>query len=385
MILTAAPILLVDVAGSILMIVFSFLCIGHVMKLKRGNPTNLIWTYLLWVCTALAAFAVSRSIGHILKQALLVSGHRQAWSGIAAYSGSVNTFMLTIVAAITLFFERIWNIYGGIMKDQQALRETHDKLVYVNQNLERLVEKRTEALARSEKQMAQADRLASIGQLSAGIAHEINNPLGIILGYTQLLMRGEEKENQRYDDLKTIEKHVRNCKAIVEDLLNFARSSKTKKEMIHIPETVDEILDFIRQHSKLGDVAIDHDYDAEMPSILADEKKIKQVLINLVMNARHAVGTDGTISVMTRYDVGEDQIAITVADTGYGIEEKNLSRIFDPFFTTKSTGEGTGLGLSVSYGIIKNHGGDIDVESAPGQGSRFTIRLPAATREKKRT
>ena len=378
MTVTAVPILLVDLVGSVLMIVFSLLCLDRVWKLKRGNPTNLIWTYLLWVCTALTAFAVSRSAGHILKQVLFVSGHGGVWSGIAGYSGAFNTFMLTIVAAITLFFERIWNIYGGIIKDRQALRETHEELLYMNQNLEQLVAKRTEALARSEKQMAQADRLASIGQLSAGIAHEINNPLGIILGYAQLLMRGEEKESQRYEDLKTIEKHVRNCKAIVEDLLNFARSSSTKKEMIHIHETIDEVLDFIQHHSKLGETAIQRDYDPDVPPLLADEKKIKQVLINLVMNARHAVETEGTISLATRYDAVRGEVAIAVADTGYGIERKNLPRIFDPFFTTKPTGEGTGLGLSVSYGIIKNHGGDIEVESAPGNGTTFTIRLPAA-------
>jgi len=379
MIVTALPILLVDLGGSVLMIVFSFLCLGRVATLKRGDPNNLIWTYLLWVLSALAAFAVSRSVGHMLKQVLLISGHRGTWSGIAAYSGSVNTIMLTIVAAITLFFERIWNIYGGIMKDRQALREAHEELLYMNQNLERLVEKRTEALARSEKQMAQADRLASIGQLSAGIAHEINNPLGIILGYTQLLLRGEAKESQRYEDLKTIEKHVRNCKAIVEDLLNFARSSKTKKEMVHIHETIDEVLDFVRRHSKLGEIVIDRNYDPKAPPLLADEKKIKQVLINLVMNARHAVDQEGTISLSTRYDAARGEVVIAVADTGYGIEGKNLPHIFDPFFTTKPTGEGTGLGLSVSYGIIKNHGGDIEVESAPGNGTTFTIRLPAAS------
>ncbi len=379
MTVTAVPILVVDLVGSVLMIVFSLLCLDHVRKLKRGNPTNLIWIYLLWVCTALTAFAISRSAGHILKQVLLVSGHGGAWAGIAAYSGTINTFMLTIVASITLFFERIWNIYGGIIKDRQALRDAHEELLYMNQNLEQLVAKRTEALARSEKQMAQADRLASIGQLSAGIAHEINNPLGIILGYTQLLLRGEKKESQRYEDLKTIEKHVRNCKAIVEDLLNFARSSSTKKEMIHIHETIDEVLNFVRHHSRLGETAIHRDYDPAAPPLLADEKKIKQVLINLVMNARHAVETEGTISLATRYDAARGEVAIAVADTGYGIERKNLPRIFDPFFTTKPTGEGTGLGLSVSYGIIKNHGGDIDVESAPGKGTTFTIRLPAAS------
>jgi signal transduction histidine kinase len=109
---------------------------------------------------------------------------------------------------------------------------------------------------------------------------------------------------------------------------------------------------------------------------LLDERKIKQVLMNLVMNARHAVGNKGTITLTTRYDAEKMRVVMTVADTGYGIEKKNLSRIFDPFFTTKPTGEGTGLGLSVSYGIIKNHAGGISVESTPGQGTRFNVVLP---------
>ncbi len=379
MTVTGLPILMVDLAGSILMILLSLASLDLVRKLKQRTPHNLIWTYLFWVCAALAAFAVSRSAGHILKQILLMTDHAAAWGRIAAYSGAINTFMLTIVAAITLFFERAWNIYQEIINDRQALRTAHQEVLYLNQNLERLVAERTEALARSEKQMAQADRLASIGQLSSGVAHEINNPLGVILGYTQLLLRGEKEDSQRRRDLKTIEKHVRSCKAIVEDLLNFARSSKPKKETVKIHRSIDEILDFVRHHAKSGEVVLERDYDPRVPPLLLDEKKIKQVIMNLVMNARHAVGGGGTIAVATGFDPEKELVSIRVADTGYGIEKKNLSRIFDPFFTTKPTGEGTGLGLSVSYGIIKNHGGDIIVESEPGTGTTFTVVLPAAS------
>ena len=234
----------------------------------------------------------------------------------------------------------------------------------------------------SEEQIAQADKLASIGQLSAGIAHEINNPLGIILGYTQLLIRHEDPQTEKHQDLKTIEKHVRNCKTIVEDLLNFARTSSPKENQIRIDDTLDDVVKFVHQHTALDHVEIKRNYDTAVPRMLLDEKKIKQVFMNLIMNARHAVDNRGTLSLSTEYRPAARQVIIRIADTGHGIEKQNLSRIFDPFFTTKPTGEGTGLGLSVSYGIIKNHGGEISVESKVGQGSIFTITLPVVSPNK---
>ncbi len=381
MTVSAVPLVAVDLLGSTGMIVFSFLCLRHIRALRGRFPDNLIWTYLLWVCLALATFAVSRSVGHILKQVLVVAGQGAAWSRISAISGTINTFTLIIVASVTLFFQQVWTICREIVTDRQALREAHEKLLYLNQNLEGIIAERTAALARSEKQMAQADKLASIGQLSSGVAHEINNPLGIILGYTQLLLRDESPETQRYEDLKTIEKHVRSCKTIVEDLLNFARSSRTQKERVDVHSTVDEILDFIQHHSRLDGIRIERDYDPAVPELLLDEKKIKQVLINLVMNAKHAVGRSGTIRLSTAYDETAGEVRISVRDDGYGIEEKDLSRIFDPFFTTKPTGEGTGLGLSVSYGIITHHGGEIRVDSAPGEGAEFRVVLPVESSE----
>jgi two-component system NtrC family sensor kinase len=227
-----------------------------------------------------------------------------------------------------------------------------------------------------EEQIAQADKLASIGQLSAGIAHEINNPMGIILGYTQLLLRNEDRDSEKYADLKTIEKHVRNCKSIVEGLLNFARTSQPREDIIRIDEAMDDVLNFIQQHAGLGNIEVRKDYNPDVPQMLLDEKKIKQVLMNLMMNAKHAIGDNGVLSLSTWMNNSGRQVMIRIADTGYGIEKKNLAQIFDPFFTTKPTGEGTGLGLSVSYGIIKNHGGEILVESKVGEGSTFTIVLP---------
>ena len=494
MIISFIPILVVDLVGSILMIVLSFLCLLMVGRLKAREPDNLIWTYLLWLCVGLAGFSLSRSAGHILKQILILTDNGPIWRSISPYSGAINTVMFVLVGSVTLFFERVWIIHREILADKKALQTARDELLHMNQNLENLVAERTRELARSEhkyrrifelskdmilvsrkdgrivdlnpfgyqllggdkkavltgksvqsffdrasdwtrlmgiitregailnaeidlkradgtkirslvsgsldkgstdsedtvhflfkdierrrqmeQQMAQADKLASIGEFSAGIAHEINNPLGIILGYTQLLLREEPADTERYSDLKTIEKHVRNCKSIVEDLLNFARSSQPEKELVSIHEVIDDVVNFIQQHSRSDKITIEKDYDPKLPALVLDEKKIKQVFMNLIMNARHAVESNGAIRLSTRFDGTSNQVSIKVADTGYGIEKKNLSRIFDPFFTTKPTGEGTGLGLSVSYGIIKSHGGRIEVESAAGKGSVFTITLP---------
>ncbi len=498
MIVYGAPITLIDVFGSFLMIVLSFMCLRQVMRLKGRDPNNVIWTYLFIVCFALAGFAISRSAGHLLKQVLLAADRAGVWETIRPFSGSINTIMFMVVGAVTLYFERSWKIYEQIVSDKQALQLTHEELRFLNRNLEKLVAERTAALELSmhkyrrifevsrdmilvtgrdgfivdinpaglkmlgfesgeafrerekiqsffenpeewrkirekiesvgfassdevklkcrdgsirralvssgldsggregedtihflvkdieerkmmEQQITQADKLASIGQLSAGIAHEINNPLGIILGYTQLLLRNENPESERYQDLKTIEKHVQTCKSIVEDLLNFARGSKPSEEIIRLNDALEDVVTFIEHHSKLEDVRIVRNYDGDLPPMKLDEKKIKQVFMNLVMNAKHAVGKKGTVSIATRHCPGEKQAVIEFEDDGYGIEAKNISRIFDPFFTTKPTGEGTGLGLSVSYGIVMNHGGDIVVESEPGKGTTFTVVLPIKT------
>jgi two-component system NtrC family sensor kinase len=496
MVVSLIPIWAVDVIGSILMIVFAFLSFGLSLRLKKKDPNNIIVTYLLWVCLSLFVFAISRSAGHLLKQIFLLTGLRDLWSAIQPFSGAVNTFTFIVVASVTLFFERTWAIYGTILKDRQALQNAHEELLYLNQNLEQLVEKRTEALVISEqkyrrifevskdmilvtgtdgrivtlnpagkqmvglttaginniggqffqdflsspddwhaichhienrgfisseefdliledggrrrvllsgslarspseegetihflikdieqrrlmqKQMAQADKLASIGELSSGIAHEINNPLGIILGYTQLLLRSEVPQSDRYNDLKTIEKHVQSCKAIVEDLLNFARTSSPRKAKLDIHSVIDDVIGFVRHHSNLENIQIETVFEPDVPPVLMDEKKIKQVLINLLMNAIHAVARNGTIKITTGLNGATRRITVEVSDTGHGIDKENLPRIFDPFFTTKPTGEGTGLGLSVSYGIIKGHGGNITVKSNYGHGAAFTLSLP---------
>jgi two-component system, NtrC family, sensor kinase len=367
MIISYAPVILVDVIGSILMIYIAFACIRQMALLKARDSSNVIWTYLYWVCFALAGFATSRSAGHLLKQVLLLAEYPKVWEFIRPLSGSINTVMLVAVGSVTLYFERSWKIYEQILLDKQAIEAAQNQIKDLKQR------------KIMELQLSQADKLESIARFSSGIAHEINNPLGIILGYTQLLLRGEDPLSEKYQDLKTIEKHVRTCKSIVEDLLNFARNSRPSQDAVRLNKVLEDVVLFIQQHSELEKVEIIRDYDQSLPPMHLDEKKIRQAIFNLIMNARHAVGQKGTIGISTQYCPDGKQVIIEVRDTGHGIEQKNLSCIFDPFFTTKPTGEGTGLGLSVSYGIIKNHGGNISVQSDPGKGAKFTVVLPTKT------
>lgn len=299
---------------------------------------------------------------------------RSDWTDIIAVisrDGSVSNAEVDLIREDGTRFRSL--VTGTLDKGPSAAEDTVHLLI-----------KNIESRRQMERQMAQADKLASIGELSAGIAHEINNPLGIILGYTQLLLREEPSGTERFEDLKTIERHVRNCKSIVEDLLNFARSSPPEKTTVDVHHIIDDVLNFIQQHSRSDQMVIEKDYAPSLPRLVLDEKKMRQVFMNLIMNARHAIGDQGTIRLVTRHEPEAGQVAICISDTGYGIERDSLSRIFDPFFTTKSTGEGTGLGLSVSYGIVQSHGGRIDVQSTPGKGSAFTVILPVDNRSKQR-
>jgi two-component system, NtrC family, sensor kinase len=227
-----------------------------------------------------------------------------------------------------------------------------------------------------ERQLQRADKLASLGQISTGIAHEINNPLGVILGYTQLLLRDHQSGTQVYEDLKVIEKHARNCKNIVEDLLKFARGAKTEKKWIDVNDTVSEVLSLLDHQLELDKIAVKQDLAGDIPKICADGEKLKQVFMNLLMNARQAITGPGTISVETSADGETDSVHVTISDSGCGIPSEAMDKIFDPFFTTKPVGFGTGLGLSVSYGIVQDHNGRIEVKSDPGKGSAFTVIVP---------
>ncbi len=382
--MTLQPVFLAaNAAGASLILLFSVLALGHALRLRQKDPDNPVWGGIFWVCLCMAGVAAARWVVFVFGPVWPAAGHGTGMDAFLPVTWSLGAMLLLAAAALTLFFSRAWNVHQAMLSSKNDLAAASEELMRLNQAMAVQVNDPDRdtgpSFLRHEKQMAQTDRMASIGQLSSGIAHEINNPLGIIQGYTQLLMRGEDPDSQKYQDLQIILKHARNCKTIVEDLLHFARRSAPEKSEVNICAVIEDVLVFLRHRGKMSKIDIETCYDEHVPSMHMDEKKIRQVLINLLMNARHAVGEQGHITVSTRYDKVGRHVMISVADDGYGIDEKNIDRIFDPFFTTKSTGEGTGLGLAVSYGIIKNHGGEIRVESEPGKGSVFTVILPVNT------
>ena len=227
--------------------------------------------------------------------------------------------------------------------------------------------------------MAQTEKLASIGQLASGVAHEINNPLEVIRLYANLITKNEGISDQVIQDLSIIKKHTDNCKHIVEALLNFARMSEPEKRNVDIHQCIDEVLAVTEIQLQDRDVQIIKEYGRAIPDVTVDAQQLKQVFMNIIMNAKQAVPEEGRITIRTSMQESDTSLTIEITDTGPGISEQNLERIFDPFYTTKTNESGTGLGLAVSYGIVKQHGGHIEVESQIGQGTTFRIKLPFKT------
>lgn len=233
-----------------------------------------------------------------------------------------------------------------------------------------------------QDQLNHAQKLESIGRLAAGVAHEINTPLGIILGYAQLLLEDVEKDGAVYQDITTIVKQTKVCSRIVADLLNFSRTSESEIQHFDIHEVIADVLDMVEHTFSLNHVDIQKKFSTNPLTVKGDRDKLKQVFINLLNNAFDAIGEKGTIHIQTSRANDEKDIMISVIDTGHGIDREALEKIFDPFYTTKGPDKGTGLGLSVTFGIIREHMGDIKAYSPPKSkqvqetGAEFVVRLP---------
>ena len=259
----------------------------------------------------------------------------------------------------------------GIFSD---LRE-HERMQQELADLREHARMRQE-LERTQKQLVQAEKIASVGRLAAGVAHEINNPLAGVLIYADMLMK-EIKDNEQWrQDLGEIINQTLRCKQIVSRLLEFSRQSLEERVVFEVNEVIGHCVELLGRQALFHNIEIIEDFDSSLPQILGNPGEMEQVFTNLMINAADAMDGRGKLTISSRADSKAEQVILKFADTGPGISPAIRDQIFEPFFTTKPPGKGTGLGLSVVYGVVQRHGGDIQVENPPEGGATFTINLP---------
>jgi len=304
--------------------------------------------------TLLLQKLVNRPIRHILSHTRKVG--KMEFGGQLAISSS----------------DEIGHLAQTVNEMTTNLRGAHAQLETWAHTLETKVDERTQEIQRMQAQLIRSEKLASLGEIVAGIAHELNNPLTGVLVLASLLEKDESMDAESREDLGVIVHETQRCARIVKGLLDFSRETTPQKVPADLNQIMDKSLALIGTQSIFHDVQIEKDYGADLPRVMVDPNQVEQVFINILLNAAQAMSDGGTLTIVTR---GTDRgLEVSVRDTGVGIPAEHLRRIFDPFFTTKE--KGTGLGLAVSYGIVENHGGAIEVDSAVGRGTTFSIRLP---------
>ena len=295
-------------------------------------------------------------------EVILLTGQATASEGVEGIKSGAFDYLMKPIELEHLF-NKILQAYEKILRSDAEIEEA-------------------EYRKQMEQQIIVCERLASLGTLAAGVAHEINNPLAIIresAGWMkQLFAKDELKDIPRHDDfvkaLDKVEKSVERASRITHQLLGFVGKSESTISEVNSTELIEEAIQLISHEAQNHDIRIVRQMEPSADTIWSDPYQLRQVLLNLLTNAIHAVNSAGTITITTE-DVG-DSHAITVSDTGPGIPQENLDKIFEPFFSTKSPGQGTGLGLFVSRGIVEKLGGTIEVASKIGQGASFSIRMP---------
>lgn len=286
----------------------------------------------------------------------------------------------TLLTGLVLFFV-VWVI--AVRADKQILAENQERMALAaqiqkqNENLELIVEQRTQELRDAQAGLVQMEKMSATGQLAAGVAHEINNPVGIIKNRLELLL-DDVRDRRQVEDMEAhlsmMHKQTDRISKIVSKLLSFARKSSGTRSPLHLDQLLNGVVLLVRKEAEKRGLMLVAEAEAGLPLVRGESTELEQVFINLVLNAMDATPKGGTISLQTTRS--GDNVVVRVTDSGSGIEPRNLQKIFDPFFTTKDVGVGTGLGLSITYRIIEEHGGSIHVESTPGEGTTFIVTLP---------
>ncbi len=304
--------------------------------------------------------------------------HTHATPGFEESAGGSQRSGLVVNGQTRGFVEVIYSREKPLLDEGPFLREERNLIDTIARHVSVVIERREarEEHARLQEQLRHADRLATIGQLAAGVAHEINEPLGSILGFAQLAAKHPQVPEEVARDLARIVGSSMHAREIIRKLMTFARQTPPSKHSVNLNDLIEDGLTFFEARCAKAGVKLVRKMAPDLPDVTADSAQINQVIVNLVVNALQAMPDGGSLEVITRK--ADSWVELLVVDDGEGMSADVLKKIFLPFFTTKDIKEGTGLGLSVVHGIVTAHDGSIDVESRPGQGASFKVRLPAA-------
>jgi len=281
------------------------------------------------------------------------------------------------------FRDEVGQLAKSFNQMTENLKVANENLIQWGKTLEKRVEERTRELREMQTHLIQSEKLASLGKMAAGVAHEINNPLTSILINTHLMLEKLEKKHDFYENLSLIADETSRCTHIVKGLLEFSRQNPPQKVFTNINELIERTTQLLENQASFQNIRIIKELDDDLPAIKLDKNKVQQVFWNLMLNACDAMPSGGQLLITDRLSADGKYIEVRFIDNGIGIPKENLNKLFDPFFTTK--GSGTGLGLAVSYGIIEQHDGRIEVKSEVGQGTVFTLSFPVEDRAEVKT
>jgi two-component system NtrC family sensor kinase len=309
--------------------------------------------------------------------------HRGVLTGILALSAAVAFVALYILrlarkpAVRLIDSARIWGQGELTHRTAVSTLDPFGPLAEAMNRMAASLERHDEtARRRAEEKIVQAEKLATVGQLAAGVAHEINNPLGGILLYGNLLIESTPAEDPRRQNMQRIVTQATRAREIVQGLLDFARQTPPRIERADLNRIITGILALLERHPQFQNVQVRIEESPVPLWVQVDSSKMQQVFVNILMNAVEAMREGGTLTVRTGFSERAGFCRVAITDTGCGIPPEHIPHLFDPFFTTKEVGRGTGLGLAISYGIVRQHGGDIEVQSTVGAGTTFRVLIP---------
>ncbi|WP_407310314.1 ATP-binding protein [Desulfosporosinus sp. SB140] len=281
--------------------------------------------------------------------------------------------VLLVMANLAAIAIRQWRLVTRLEREKSELQEANREIRELAQNLAQSMDE----LKRTQKQLIQSEKLASTGRLAADIAHEINNPVGIIVSSVEcMLLDGESSLSEEFrNDAQVILNQTERISKITRSLLSFARLPVEEKSYVNLNQIIEETVELFSKHLLKRRISVHQDLSKDLPSIVGNNNQVQQILVNLINNASDAMGQGGNLYLRTKFQ--DRKLIIEIEDEGCGLAPEQLDKIFDPFYTTKGKGIGTGLGLPISYSLVEEHGGEIDVVSKEGEGTCFTVVFPA--------